>query len=89
MFEVDGKPVRDREERLTRLFLQPSADARRQELDIAAASARYNIGGVNRTVNLPVLALAVLEAKNRPWFSFKVARRGRATWRLRYSSDAR
>src|SRR6476646_9729481 len=27
VFEVDGKPVRDREERLTRLFLQPSADA--------------------------------------------------------------
>src|SRR5581483_8029322 len=68
VFEVDGKPVRDREERLTRLFLQPSADAARQEEDIAAASARYNIGGVNRTVNMPMLALAVLETINRPWF---------------------
>ena len=49
VFEVDGKPVRDRDERLTKLFLQPSADAARQVQDIAAASARYNIGGVNRT----------------------------------------
>jgi hypothetical protein len=89
VFEVDGKPVRDREERLTKLFLQPSADARRQELDIAAASARYNIGGVNRTVNLPVLALAVLEVKNRPWFSFKVARRGRATVELEFREEER
>jgi hypothetical protein len=38
--EVDGKPVRDRDERLTKLFLQPSADAWRQEADIAAASSR-------------------------------------------------
>ena len=41
--------------------------------DIAAASARYNIGGVNRTINLPVLALTVLEPRNRAWFSFSRA----------------
>src|SRR5215470_6262452 len=73
VFEVDGKPVRDREERLSKLFLQPSADARRQEEDIATASARYNIGGVNRTVNMPVLALTILEPANRPWFTFRLA----------------
>src|SRR5262245_20653647 len=84
VFEVDGKPVRDRDERLTKPFLQPSADARRQELDIAAASARYNIGGVSRTVNMPVLALAVLEAKNRPWFAFKVGKRARASVELEF-----
>jgi hypothetical protein len=48
VFEVDGKPVRDRAERLAKLFLQPSASAQQQVDDIAAASARYNIGGVNR-----------------------------------------
>jgi hypothetical protein len=76
VFEVDGKPVRDRAERLAKLFLQPSASAQQQVDDIAAASARYNIGSVNRNINLPVLALAVLEPQNRAWFSFKGARKG-------------
>jgi hypothetical protein len=89
VFEVDGKPVRDRDERLARLFLQPSIDARRQEEEIATASARYNIGGVNRTVNVPVLALAVLEAENRPWFTFKIGRRTRTTVDLEYQEQER
>jgi hypothetical protein len=68
VFEVDGKPVRDRTERLTKLFLQPSASMQRQVDDIAAASARYNIGDVNRNINLPVFALTVLEPHNRVLF---------------------
>jgi hypothetical protein len=89
VFEVDGKPVRDRDERLTKLFLQPSADAWRQEEDIVAASSRYNIGGVNRTVNLPVLALSVLELQNRAWFTFKIAKRSGATVELEYQEEDR
>jgi hypothetical protein len=89
VFEVDGKPVRDREERLAKLFLQPSADAQRQEDDIAAASARYNIGGVNRTVNLPMLALTVLEPKSRPWFSFKAGKRTSTTAEIEYQEEER
>jgi hypothetical protein len=89
VFEVDGKPVRDRSERLTKLFLQPSADARRQEEDIAAASARYNIGDVNRTVNLPVLALTVLEPQSRPWFAFRSGKHGGATVELEYQEEER
>jgi len=89
VFDVDGRPVRDRDERLAKLFLQPSADAIRQEQDIAAASSRYNIGGVNRTVNVPVLALAVLEAKNRPWFAFKIAKRSRGAVELEFKEIER
>ena len=89
VFELDGKPVRDRDERLTRLFLQPSADAWRQEAEIAAASSRYNIGGVNRTVNLPVLALSVLEAQNRPWFTFKIGKHSGATVEIDYQEEER
>jgi hypothetical protein len=70
VFEVDGKPVRDRAERLTKLFLQPSRSVQKQAEDIAAESARYNIGGVNRNINVPVLALSVLEIDSRPWYSF-------------------
>jgi hypothetical protein len=74
VFEVDGKPVRDREERLAKLFLTPSASAERQVDDIKSASARYNIGGVNRNINLPVLALSAFELSNRPWFTFELGR---------------
>src|SRR5262245_2235410 len=70
VFEVDGKPVRDRAERLARLFLDRSATAQEQVQAITAESARYNIGSVSRTINLPVLALAVLEPGNRPWSAF-------------------
>jgi hypothetical protein len=70
VFEVDGKPVRDRAERLTKLFLQPSRSVQKQAEDIATESARYNIGGVNRNINMPVLALNVLETESRPWYSF-------------------
>jgi hypothetical protein len=89
VIEIDGKPVRDRDERLAKLFLQPSADLWRQELDIAAASARYNIGGVSRTVNLPVLALSVIEARNRPWFTFRIAKRARTTVELDFREEER
>ena len=75
VFEVDGKPVRDRTDRLTKLFLQPSRSVEKQIQDITAESARYNIGGVNRTVNLPVFALTVLEDQNRPWFFFAGSRK--------------
>jgi hypothetical protein len=86
VFEVDGKPVRDRAERLAKLFLQPSASTQQQVDDIAAASARYNIGGVNRNVNLPVLALTVLEPQNRAWFSFKGRKTG-GTFELEYQEE--
>src|SRR3954449_11755606 len=89
VFEVDGKAVRDRDERLTKLFLQPSADRLRQEEDIAAASARYNIGAVNRTVNLPVLALDVLDPRNRAWFTFHLAKRSGTTVELAYQEEDR
>ena len=86
VFEVDGKPVRDRAERLAKLFLQPSASTQQQVDDIAAASARYNIGGINRNVNVPVLALTVLEPQNRAWFSFK-GRRAGGTFELEYQEE--
>jgi hypothetical protein len=84
VFEVDGKPVRDREERLAKLFLTPSASAQQQVDDIKAASARYNIGGVNRNINLPVLALSAFDLSNRPWFTFDLGRAKGAQCELVY-----
>lgn len=70
VFEVDGSPVRDRQERLTRLFLDPSASAARQIDDIRRESARYNIGDVLRTLNTPTLALLILRPAHQPQFTF-------------------
>ena len=50
VFEVDGRQVRDRDERLQRLFLSPSAVTSTQVYRIIEESARYNIGNVQRTV---------------------------------------
>jgi len=87
VYEVDGKAVRDRPERLAKLFLEPSADARRQVDEITAASARYNIGSVNRNINLPVLALTILEPENRAWFTFRLGRKSATTTELEYREE--
>jgi hypothetical protein len=71
VFEVDGKPVRDRENRLARLFLQRSPTADDQIRTIVVESARYNIGGVYREMNTPTLPLLFLDARYQPRFTFK------------------
>jgi len=64
VFEVNGKPIRDRDDRLRRLFLDPSAEAQAQLAAIKDESARYNIGQVERNINVPLYALKFLEAVN-------------------------
>jgi hypothetical protein len=60
VFEVDGKPVRDREARVQKLFLENPSNARRLAEEISSESARYNIGEIRRTINTPTLALVLL-----------------------------
>jgi len=72
VFEVDGKPVRDHEERLLKLFVQPSGDVRRRAADIVNASARYNLLDIG-TINHPLLAMAFLQDFYRPRFRFNTA----------------
>ncbi len=61
VFEVDRKPVRDRDERLSRLFIEAKADARAQAESIQQESSRYNLGPIMRTINVPIMALLFLE----------------------------
>jgi hypothetical protein len=72
VFDVDGNPVRDHEERLTKLFMQPSGDSRRRVADIANASARYNLIDIG-TINHPLLAMAFLQDFYQPRFRFILA----------------
>jgi hypothetical protein len=64
VFEADGRPLREREDRLTKLFVEASDDAYQQAQRISDESTRYNIGPVTRTVNVPTLPLKFLSPAN-------------------------
>ena len=72
VFSVDGAPVRDREDRLTELFLRPSAGALRQAEQIRAESSRYNISSAVRDINVPTFALQFLLPEVRARFAFRL-----------------
>lgn len=74
VFEVNRKPVREREERMQRLLLDPSVQSRARLAAILEESARYNLGPVRRTVNTPLLPLTFLERVN--LFRFWMVLRG-------------
>lgn len=72
--DVDGKRLKDRNDRLAKLFLQPSNSTAAQSRKIMSESARYNIGDIERNINLPVLALAVLDRRMQPGFEFSLSK---------------
>jgi hypothetical protein len=75
VFEVDGRQVREHEERLVKLLSNPGPDAQEQTRKVLAASAAYNIGPVKRTVNLPTLPLLFLLPRNQERFEFRLGGR--------------
>ncbi len=91
VFEVDGKAVREREQRLQQLFLKAPATAAERAAEINAERARYNIGFVERNVNLPTLALRFLDPIRRSRLMFR--RQGEATvagvrtWELAFAEQ--
>lgn len=93
VYEVDGKPVRDRRDRLTRLLTQPASDARAQAARISDESARYNIGPGFRTTNTPELSIHFLQASLQPRFTFKLGSRersmGERIWTVSFRERAR
>ena len=73
-FEVDGQPVRDRGERLTKLFLQDALPRNAQLQQVVDESARYNVGsGIPRTLNTPLLTLTYLAPIHQPRIRFRRA----------------
>ncbi len=75
VFEVDGAPVRDRDARLQKLFVESPAQALAQSRRIVAESARYNLGSLQRNINVPTMALTYLRSVNQPRSVFTVAGR--------------
>jgi hypothetical protein len=60
VISVDGKPVRDRSERLRKLFLANPKNAVAQAQAIARESGRYNLGN-DRTGSSPLLPLFMVD----------------------------
>lgn len=75
VFERDGKPLRDREERLAAIFLKGGRNAFDQARAVMDEGARYNIGNINRNINAPTLPLVFLTERHRRRFEFKLAKR--------------
>ena len=70
VYEVDGRPVRDHDQRLMKLFVDAASDTMAHARQIAEESARYNLGTVKRNINVPTMALAYIRAENQPRSTF-------------------
>jgi len=77
VYSVDGTTIRDRSDRLLKLFVEAPPDAYTQALRIRKESSRYNIGSATWDTNVPTFALLVLTDEWRPGFSFKLKGRER------------
>lgn len=90
VFEVDGQPVRDRQERLSALLLRPTVATLDQARGIVQESTRYNIGEVVRAINTPVFALGVFEGAIQDRFRFTLEREdtGMGAWVIRFTERA-
>jgi formylglycine-generating enzyme required for sulfatase activity len=93
VFEVDGSAVRDREQRLQKLFLQSKSDALAQAAQIANESSRYNIGALQRTINTPILTLSYLQPDTQDRSKFSLGKRdpsaGENIWIVEFRETAR
>jgi hypothetical protein len=96
VFSVNGRAVRDRVDRLTKLFVSPApgaVDAIDRAWAIARDGYRFNIGSRERNVADPLVALAFLQAHYRQRFEFRVDRidtsRGPDVWMLKFKERIR
>lgn len=70
VYRVDGTLVRDRQQRLEELFLKPESERLTVTKEIRDESARYNIGGITRNINVPTMALRALMPSEQGRFHF-------------------
>jgi hypothetical protein len=92
-FNVDGKPVRDRDARLERLLSSQSRGGFAEAQAVTRENSRYNLGEdlVTRTINVPTMAIGLI--RNRSRFSFRKHGEetidGRRTWMVAYQERER
>lgn len=82
VFEVDGRAVRDHDDRIAQLFLKPNPNALEQATRIVEESARFNLNPpgmtFERTLNIPLQALRFLQHANQSRSQFEIAGEERA-----------
>ena len=71
VIEVDGRPVRDQQARITQLFLEPFASAVKRAGEIEEASFRQSLRR-GRLID-PLQAISFLQAFYQPQFEFSIA----------------
>ena len=72
VFDVDGQAVRDHDARLQTLFIDAPPGAINQARRILAESARYNLGTLQRDINVPTMALTYLRESNQSRSDFSI-----------------
>jgi hypothetical protein len=74
VYEVDGKPVKDRSEHVSQLVAKIASGSPRDAVAIHDESARFNLNAfgvdIDRTVNTPLTTLMFLRTANQPRSSF-------------------
>ena len=92
-FEVDGRAVRDRGDRLVKLLATPTLDNQALARKLVLESSRYNLDPGLRSVNDPILALVFLQPKYQPRFRFTRGARdrkaGEDVWIVNYQEVER
>lgn len=86
--EVDGKPLRDREDRLVSLLTDGRGslnEARR----LSDESARFNVGAIHRNFNVPTAVLFFFTADNLDRFKFAAKGVDRGIWEIEFRETSR
>ena len=73
IFEVDGEAVGSERGRLERWLADSRSSLMQRARALALEQARYNVGPVMRTINVPTLALEILTSRNQERFRFRRA----------------
>jgi hypothetical protein len=74
VLEVDGRPVSNRAEQILALLKLPFGAARDQWRALEEESARFNIGTIRRTLNIPTFILLFVRGDNQQRFQFDTPR---------------
>ncbi len=69
-YEVKGRKVRNRDDRLLKLFTSNDKSRFEKASEISSTSAKYNLGNVVRTVNIPLLGMMFLHPRVNERFEF-------------------
>ena len=74
VISVNGTPVEDRQQRLEDVFRESPIITGPVRRRLIMESARYNIGGISRNMNVPTMALQLLAGSDQHRFLFKKKR---------------